>query len=108
MADVDQTCPVRFNTTVPSQALGLLNSQFMNEQADVFAKYVREQAGDDPQSQVALALSRVTQQAPDEHEITRGVELLTALREENSLSPEQALKYFCLMALNLNEFVYLD
>jgi hypothetical protein len=26
----------------------------------------------------------------------------------DKLSAEQAFKYFCLLALNLNEFVYLD
>ena len=108
MADVDQTCPVRFNTTVPAQALGLLNSQFMSEQAEEFAKCVREEAGEKDGDRVALALSRVTQREPTEKEIQRGVSLLNSLRDEHKMSEEQALKYFCLVALNLNEFVYLD
>ena len=108
MADVDQTCPVRFNTTVPSQALGLLNSQFMNEQAAAFANYVREEAGDDTADKVALTLKRVTQREPAETEVRRGVDLINALRNDHEMSDDQALKYFCLMALNLNEFVYLD
>ena len=108
MADVDATCPVRFNTTVPAQALGLLNSQFMNEQATAYAKYVREKAGDDEKQQVALALQRVTQRAPSEREINRGLALIASLRDEHKMSEEDAMKYFCLVALNLNEFVYLD
>ncbi len=108
MADVDQTCPVRFNTTVPSQALGMLNSQFISEQAVALAKYVREKAGDDTKVQIALALRRVTQREPTESEINRGEELIASLREEHKMSDELALKYFCLVALNLNEFVYLD
>ena len=108
MADVDQTCPVRFNTTVPSQALGLLNSQFMNEQAAEFARDVREIAGKSERDQVSLTLSRVTQREPTDREIARGLKLLTALRDEDGMSAEQALKYYCLLALNLNEFVYLD
>jgi len=108
MADVDQTCPVRFVTTVPSQALGLLNSQFINEQAEAFADYVREHGGSEPPAQVELTLRRVTQREPTQEEIQRGVGLIHSLRDEHDMSDEKALKYFCLMALNLNEFVYLD
>ncbi len=32
-ADTDFSCPVRYTTTVPTQALGLLNGAFANEQA---------------------------------------------------------------------------
>jgi hypothetical protein len=107
-ADVDATCPVRFNTTVASQALGLLNSQFMQEEAEKFAKLVREKAGEEQPAQIALALRRAVQREPTDREITRGVALLDALRTEHKMSDEQALKYFCLVALNLNEFVYVD
>jgi hypothetical protein len=31
-----------------------------------------------------------------------------AIRKADNAAPELALKYFCLMALNLNEMVYLD
>ena len=33
VADTDSSCPVRYTTTVPTQALGLLNGEFANEQA---------------------------------------------------------------------------
>jgi hypothetical protein len=36
------------------------------------------------------------------------VELIEALRSKDGETPETALKYFCLMVLNLNEFVYVD
>ncbi|MEX2286817.1 MAG: PSD1 and planctomycete cytochrome C domain-containing protein, partial [Planctomycetaceae bacterium] len=39
-ADPDATCPVRFSTTQPTQALGLLNSEFANEEARTFASSV--------------------------------------------------------------------
>ena len=32
-ADTDSSCPVRYTTTVPTQALGMLNGEFANEQA---------------------------------------------------------------------------
>jgi hypothetical protein len=33
---------------------------------------------------------------------------MATLRKEAGVSEEKALAYFCLMAVNLNEFMYLD
>jgi mono/diheme cytochrome c family protein len=107
-ADADATCPVRFTTTQPTQALGMLNGEFLNEQARLFADDLRRQAGDDPPAQVRLALHRVTQREASVPEVERGVAFLTRLREQHGLAPEEALRGFCLLALNLNEFVYLN
>src|SRR5690606_16804476 len=41
-ADTDTSCAVRFTTTVPTQALTMLNSAFVNEQASIFAGRMRE------------------------------------------------------------------
>jgi len=106
--DLDATCPVRFTTTQPTQSLALLNSQFSNREAGVFARLVLEKAGQDRAAQVTLALSRATQRQPDEKEIQRGVTLIDALVKQEKASPQDALKYFCLLTLNLNEFLYLD
>lgn len=106
-ADVDSTCPVRFVTNQPTQALSLLNSDFMNRQAAVFAEFLRREAADNVRDQVTLALTRVTQRRPSEKEIARGVGLIESLRQD-SISEEVALKYFCLTAYNLNEFLFLD
>ncbi|MDP7275139.1 MAG: PSD1 and planctomycete cytochrome C domain-containing protein [Planctomycetaceae bacterium] len=107
-ADLDTSCPVRFTTTQPTQSLALLNGQFSNREAEVFARLVRGQAGKDRAKQVTLALSRATQRRPTEKEVRRGVALIEALEKQDKASPEQALKYFCLLTLNLNEFLYLD
>src|SRR5207244_10806506 len=42
--DTDTPCPVRFTTTQPTQALGLLNSDFLNEQAKIFADNICKDA----------------------------------------------------------------
>lgn len=107
-ADTDQTCPVRFVTTQPTQALGMINSDFILEQASLFADYIRKEAGESRESQITLALSRVMQRAPSESEVARAVKLIESLQEHNQLTAEQATKYFCLVALNLNEMMYLD
>ncbi|MCB9951087.1 MAG: PSD1 domain-containing protein [Planctomycetaceae bacterium] len=108
VADTDFTCPVRFATTQPTQALGMLNSTFLNEEAEAFSKFLKEQAGDKIDAQVAVALERVTQRKPTQQEIDWGLKLIGDLQSEHKQSPELALKNFCLLALNLNEFIYLD
>jgi mono/diheme cytochrome c family protein len=106
--DPDAPCPVRFTTTQPTQALGMLNSTFMNEQAKVFAESVAKQAGDDPAAQVRLVLRRVTQRPATAAEVERGVRFMARMRDSKKLPAAEALRRFCLLALNLNEFVYLD
>jgi mono/diheme cytochrome c family protein len=106
--DTDESCPARFATTQPTQALGLLNGEFINERARAFAGDVRLRAGDDPAAQVRLVLRRVTQREPSGREVGRGVAFLARMRDAHRLDPPAALARFCLLALNLNEFVYLD
>jgi mono/diheme cytochrome c family protein len=108
MADTDQTCPVRFSTTQPTQALGLLNSEFIQEQAALFSDMLQAEYPDSPTAQVKAALERTTQRPATDAEVARGIELIETLQNEQGMSIEQARKYFCLMAFNLNEFIYLD
>ena len=107
-ADTDATCPVRFSTTQPTQALGMLNGDFLNEQARVFAHYLRENAGAEPPEQVVMALRRALQREPSPAEIERGLELIESLQENYQTDAKRALEHFCLVVLNLNEFIYLD
>ena len=106
--DLDNSCPVRFTTTQPTQSLALLNSQFSQREAGVFAKFLQQQVGNDPSAQVTLALKRSLQRPPTDVEVRRGVSLIEALQTRDKASPESALKSFCLLALNLNEFLYVD
>jgi hypothetical protein len=107
-ADTDFTCPVRFATTQPTQALGMLNSSWTNEQSRTFAAFLKKKAGDERPAQVKLALWRVLQRAPSPAEIERGVRLIESLERDEKAGPDEALASFCLVALNLNEFIYLD
>ncbi len=63
-ADTDLSCPVRYTTTVPTQALGLLNGSFTNEQAARFAERLRREAPGGLESQVRLALKLTTGATP--------------------------------------------
>ena len=107
-AETDFSCPVRFSTTQPTQALGMLNSKFSNDQAVQLAKRLRQEAGSKVRDQVALGIWLTTQRAPTDDEIERALKLVDGLREEDHVNERKALEVFCLMALNLNEFVYLD
>jgi mono/diheme cytochrome c family protein len=106
--ETDASCPVRFATTQPTQALGMVNSKFLNDQAKVFAEFARKQASDDAAAQVKLVLWRTLQREPTAKETERGVRFLRTMREEHKQDEAAALRSFCLLALNLNEFMYLD
>jgi hypothetical protein len=108
VADTDFTCPERFVSTQPTQALGMLNSTFMGEQAQLLAEDAERSVGPDLTRQVREVLRRVMQSDPSADDIVRGLELIAALRSQDGLSPADARQYFCLVALNLNAFVYLD
>jgi hypothetical protein len=106
--DTDNSCPVRFTTTQPTQALAMLNGDFVNAQAQVFAERLRKEAGDNPEDQIALAIRLTTCRPATKEDIDRGLKLMKKLQLKHSLNQEEALKYYCLLALNTNEFFYLD
>jgi hypothetical protein len=107
-ADTDSSCSARFATTQPAQALAMLNSDFLHGQAACFAEDLCRHAANTPSQQVRLALWRVWQREPSLLEITRGVQFLTKMRIEFKLAEAEALRSFCLMALNFNELLYID
>jgi len=107
-ADTDAPCPVRFTTTVPTQALNMLNSRFLNDQAATMAANLREQAGANPADQIRLGLQTAFSRQAQQDEIDHCLALLDELKGEHGLSEEKALERFCLLVLNLNEFIYLD
>jgi hypothetical protein len=106
--DPDAPCPVRFSTTQPTQALGMINSEFVNEQAKLFATAATKEAGDDPAKQIECVLRRVLQRQPAQAQIDRGVKFMADVQEADRATGSEALRQFCLLALNLNEFVYLE
>jgi hypothetical protein len=106
--DTDASCEARFVTTQPAQALGMLNGEFLHEQARAFAERPRREAGSDRASQVRLALRLALARHPDEAAVARGVALMEQLEAGDGLAADESLVYYALVVLNLNEFVYLD
>jgi hypothetical protein len=107
-ADTDRSNPVRFSTTQPTQALGMLNSAFLKSQATALADRIRQEAGADVAKQVQRALRLVTTRPPSAQEVRRGVELIEVLHKKDGVAADAAVTYFCLLLLNLNELIYLD
>ncbi len=106
-ADTDSSCPVRYTTTVPTQALGLLNGEFANEQATYLAdRLIREEPGD-PAGQVRLAIRLTTSREPSPEELRRDLAFLRDLRDRG-LADREAIVQYALLVLNANAFFYLD
>lgn len=112
VADPDASCPVRFVTTQPTQALGMMNGEFLHTQARVFAERVRREAGGTNDDQTAAMVRRAIEMAlvrpATDEEVARGVALIDTLEEKDGVGPGRALELYCLLVLNLNEFAYLD
>jgi hypothetical protein len=106
--DVDATCEARFVTTQPAQALAMLHGDFLNEQAAALAKRVSGESGSDQRAQVAQSIRLALDRTATDEEISEGVEFMNRLTRERGQTSPEALKYWCLTVLNLNEFVYLD
>ena len=107
-ADTDNSCPVRYTTTVPTQALGMLNGEFTNEQADLLAKRLEKDAGKDVAKQVARGIRLTTGRVPDTKEVEKDVAFVERLKVKHRLSDAKAMQQYALLLLNANEFVYVD
>ncbi len=119
VADTDTSCPVRFVTTQPTQALGMMNGEFLHRQARVFAERVQrdvlarstqpENATDEnTAAKVRRALEIALTRPATDGEVADGVKLVDTLEDQDGVGPSRAFELYCLMVLNLNEFAYLD
>jgi hypothetical protein len=107
-ADTDSSCPVRYTTTVPTQALGMLNGDFTHEQAAAFAARLQREAPDNLEAQVRRAIRLTTGRDPATEEVKQDVAFVRELQAKDKLSGLDALAHYCLMTLNTNEAIYLD
>ncbi|MCS6863607.1 MAG: PSD1 and planctomycete cytochrome C domain-containing protein [Gemmataceae bacterium] len=106
--DPDSSCPVRYVTTVPTQSLGLLNGEFANEQAELFAQRLQKEHPNDRAAQVTRAIRLTTGRQPTAEEVKADVAFIQRLEDKHRLTAKQALTQYCLLCLNANEFIYLD
>jgi hypothetical protein len=94
--DAGQIAPHRSRSTTALQALNLLNSPFLVQQADRFAQRVRSEAGDLEEEQVRRAFLLALQRLPVAAEMAAGVEVVRT----------EGLDVLCRALLNTNEFLF--
>ena len=94
--DASQVIPRRSRSTTPLQALNLLNSPFVIQQADLFAQRLRS-SNSDVRDQVSLAYELAFQRPAQTAEIADATAFIT----------ENGLPAFCRALLNSNEFLFI-
>ena len=108
LAPTDTSCPVRFVTTQPTQALMLFNSAFSQEQSKLFATRLQQEYPGDRRAQVERGLALARQRSVPLPMLERQLSFIENLSVEQGLSERRALELFCLFLINLNEFVTID
>jgi cyclophilin family peptidyl-prolyl cis-trans isomerase len=96
--DAAASCGRRGTTTIPTQALILMNDPFIVSQSRRFAERVRGAAGDALDAEVRQAFRLALGRLPDAAETERGVQFVR----------ERALADFCQVLVQSNEFAYVD
>ncbi len=106
--DTDTTCEARFLTTQPAQALSMLNSDWMQEQAAALLARVQREVGNDVEAQASRCLELAIGRQGDKEDIAELVDLVGRLQTKKGLKDTDARRAMCLVALNLNQFLYID
>ena len=111
--DPNVTCERRASTTVPTQALTLLNNEFVLLQAKHFAERVAEEAGEDQKARVSAAYEIALSRPPSAKELDMNLSFLASQKRyhegRNEAAPElAALVDLCDVVLNLSEFIYIN
>jgi hypothetical protein len=96
--DGGQIAPARTRSTTPLQALNLLNSPFVLQQAAMLADRLRREAGDEVGEQVRRGFLLAFGREPTAGESTGAAVLIR----------EHGLAAFCRAVLNTSEFLFVD
>ena len=94
--DASQGVPKRSRSTTPLQALNLLNSSFVMQQAGLFAKRLQNDAGEDLHHQITRAFTLCFNRPPNESE----------LMDATAFIKTESLPAFARAMLNANEFLF--
>jgi hypothetical protein len=90
------SCGARIVSTVPTQALALMNDEFIVRQAQLFANRLEEAVPADPRKQVELGYRLALSRPPEDEERKVAIDFLA----------RHKLADFAHVLLNLNEFLY--
>jgi Protein of unknown function (DUF1553)/Protein of unknown function (DUF1549)/Planctomycete cytochrome C len=110
--DPNVTCEKRNITTVPTQALTMLNNEFVLIQARNFARRVLRDASADPAKQVRLLYRIALSREPVQEELEKNLAFILKQRDYHSARGSdanlEALTDLAHVMLNTNEFVYIN
>ena len=104
--DLNVTCERRAVSTVPTQALTMLNNELVLIQAEHFAQRVLKMAGEDPSEEVKTVYRIAFSREPSATELRNNVAFLNKQRAQGTTLA--ALTDLTHVALNLNEFAYIQ
>jgi hypothetical protein len=116
--DTTSSCEQRPVSTTAPQALTFLNGEFIYQQAGYFADRLAREAGSEPSAQVRRAFELALGRVPQPREAEMAVSFLAMQKKQIELDAARgrkpvardaqrlALRGFCLVLLNTNEFVY--
>ena len=104
------SCPTRQTTTVPAQALTLLNNSIVSRQSKAMSERLVRDAGDNRSDQVRLAWLLAYSRAASDSELEIALQFLveSELAHRQQGTPDTAataLKEFCLGLMNTTEFI---
>jgi len=105
------SCGTRTTSTVPLQALTLLNSDFARLRARAFAQRLEREAGAEPHMRLALAFRLACGREPAEEEAAAARRFLAAQTQVYAGQPDatgRAWTDLCQMVLASNAFLYLE
>jgi len=107
-----QSIGERVSTTVPTQALVMLNSPLVRQQAEKLAKRIAPTSGTPVKESVKAAYRIAFARLPNDQELEEMQKFMEGQQKiiggANSVNQEKALVEFCHTLLCLNEFVYID
>ena len=96
--DAGQVCPERARSTTALQALNLLNSTFVVQQAQRFAERLEREVGDEPTLWIERAFELAFGRTPELDESAAAVELVR----------DHGLPALCRVLFNANELVFVQ
>jgi len=99
------SCSRRQVSTVALQPLFMLNSQFVDRRAQVLAKKIIDEVGENHRQQVERAFQSVLGRVPKAQEIEHSLTFFEG--DESSSKNDRSLPMLCHALLNLNEFIYI-
>ena len=107
--DPGSSCGRRNTTTIPTQALTLMNNPLVRDCAVQFAQRVINEVGLDSDRQIARVYELALSRPPTELEHKRAQQFLSAASDANNDAiPVEGLTDLCHVLFTLNEFVYVD